>query len=499
MTASVEYSIKKSLFYTLAAILLCRCEFVNAQADASFGTMLKYVGPKVCPNDPNTIGYTNTTVMQYDMMIYAQSTPDLKYVLCPHTVFDMGSPADGVEQLEFPISPLVSNTEILCGSDGKLVNNCTLVGGVTQIYFVDYLVVENITFSGLTMTKNEGVTIYAHGNWLSSAIFKECLIVENKGLILVHQYFDGDLTDNDRKLKTNVPVIDDPFINTDIVHRGLHDNFFAYLDQVRSTTSSLYQHSLPNARKIRRNLQEQAQVYPGMHIIFFATDIRDNTMQHGLININSITELIDCDVSYNNVGFATISTLFGGELVLEQSSFAKNSVNTRNSVKFGPVFVDQYSAIEVIDITVEGSNGGGCDIFFEAANSKCILLDSSECDGRCCDFTSTSCIKGGTDEDAPMAFEQGTTKDTSKEMAERLSPIEGGSINKEQVAALEASSDGKGNTSCGALCISLSVIFSLAAALCIAAFGWKIYRSRLVDETPDTPLDATRNDDAVGA
>lgn len=134
MTASVEYSIKKSLFYTLAAILLCRCEFINAQAGASSGIMLRYVGPKVCPNDPNTIGYTNTTVMQYDMMINTQTTSNLKYVLCPHTVFDMGSPADGVAQDEFPISPLLSDTEISCGSDGKLVNNCTLVGGVTQIY-----------------------------------------------------------------------------------------------------------------------------------------------------------------------------------------------------------------------------------------------------------------------------------------------------------------------------------------------------------------------------
>ena len=94
-------------------------------------------------------------------------------------------------------------------------------------------------------------------------------------------------------------------------------------------------------------------------------------------------------------------------------------------------------------------------------------------------------------------LEQSTTKETFKEMAERLSPIEGGSINKEQADEQEASGDGKGSKYCGALCISLSVIF--AAALCIAPFGWKIYRNRLADETPYSSLDETMNDGAVGA
>lgn len=442
----------------IVALLLCSYSVRLAQGDEGYEEELDYVGPKECPNDPSTIGYSNTTEMQYDMLSQRigqeedVENVEFKYVLCPHTEFRMGSDFnDGGEQNQFPISPLASNTQILCGTDGKLKNNCTLAGGISQIYFVDYIITENVTFSGITMTKNEGVVIYAHGNMRSSAVFKECLITENKGINIIHQFFDGNIDDFDRKLKTKTPVIDDHVIDTEFVHKGLNTNFFNYLDRVKSTVSYMDVQSLSNTVKSQRNLQEQEElsIFPGMHITFFATDIIDNTVEQSLImNVNSITEVIDCDISYNNAEFAILATIFGGEVHLEESSFEKNSDD------FGPIFVDKYSTITLTNLSDKENSGSGCDIFVEIEESNCTTAETYDtCFGRCCDFTSLSCDEVETDEAEVIEYVEEDTKDETASKYETPENV----------------------NSCGALCISLSVIFSLVGALCIALIGWKVY------------------------
>lgn len=68
----------------------------------------------------------------------------------------------------------------------------------------------------------------------------------------------------------------------------------------------------------------------------------------------------------------------------------------------------------------------------------------------------------------------------------------------EQVLAIEASIDENGSKSCGSLCISLSVVFSVLGLLCIVALGLMVYRSRGV-RSEDAHEETMRNDDAVDA
>mmetsp|Transcript_65413 Transcript_65413/g.77430 ORF Transcript_65413/g.77430 Transcript_65413/m.77430 type:complete len:115 (-) Transcript_65413:80-424(-) len=51
-----------------------------------------YEGPKECPYAPDTMGYTNTTVLHIDMVHEAVNAPEsqdeYRYILCPFTTFE---------------------------------------------------------------------------------------------------------------------------------------------------------------------------------------------------------------------------------------------------------------------------------------------------------------------------------------------------------------------------------------------------------------------------
>ena len=87
-----------------------------------------------------------------------------RYVICPGTVMDVGFlvPGTGIDKGQAPIIPR-SNTEIICGEDGKVENNCILRGGDfavigVPVFFRQDLSVNNVLIKGFTF---EGQVQYA--------------------------------------------------------------------------------------------------------------------------------------------------------------------------------------------------------------------------------------------------------------------------------------------------------------------------------------------------
>jgi hypothetical protein len=95
-----------------------------------------------------------------------------RFVMCPGTVVDIGFlvPGVGIDGGEVPIVPR-SNTEYLCGEDGKSENNCTIRGGdfgliAVPVFFRQDLTVNNVQIRGFTFVGQVqyGAFIAVHGN-----------------------------------------------------------------------------------------------------------------------------------------------------------------------------------------------------------------------------------------------------------------------------------------------------------------------------------------------
>jgi hypothetical protein len=79
-----------------------------------------------------------------------------RFVMCPGTVVNVGFlvPGVGIDKGQTPIVPR-SNTEFLCGEDGKSENNCTILGGdfgviAVPVFFRQDLTVNNVQVKGFT-------------------------------------------------------------------------------------------------------------------------------------------------------------------------------------------------------------------------------------------------------------------------------------------------------------------------------------------------------------
>lgn len=99
------------------------------------------------------------------------------YVLCPHTVYDIGFNNNGLCCSNGDL-PLVgrANTHYMCGTDGSSSNNCTLRSGTIQVAIDNMIFDENvtdITFEGITFEQaGSYVTLpSSSGNFT----FKDCI------------------------------------------------------------------------------------------------------------------------------------------------------------------------------------------------------------------------------------------------------------------------------------------------------------------------------------
>lgn len=113
--------------------------------------------------DPPTLPPTTASGCydNFDAVYYHISNDDnlflqKKFVICPGTIIDLGFlvPGVGIEKGQTPIIPR-SNTEIICGEDGRVENNCLVRGGdfaliAVPVFFRQDLTVNNVLIKGLT-------------------------------------------------------------------------------------------------------------------------------------------------------------------------------------------------------------------------------------------------------------------------------------------------------------------------------------------------------------
>mmetsp|Transcript_59140 Transcript_59140/g.70568 ORF Transcript_59140/g.70568 Transcript_59140/m.70568 type:complete len:490 (-) Transcript_59140:87-1556(-) len=460
-----------------------------------------YVGPKFCPGHIGISGYSNTTILHTDMIhdarAFTQLMDDLPeedkkvqhvYVLCPDTTFDMGSDFEstGEGQIVHPLIPLLSNTVFRCGYEGRLEDNCVIHGGRTQVHFFDFLITEHVLFEGLTFTANEGIVIYASGNTFSSVILKNCLIQDNtKGFNTLQIYFDGDV--NNRALspsdrfhkyikKYNFDTGVDKSVYTNLASANI-DSYRVPIAINNSTEDILervagYEGTIPFHLRYGDNNRGLARYDRGMAVVLFATDIIDNVQDKAmLMNIAGTLEVINSDVSFNEAGFAVVTSVLGARLFMHTDTYFNY-----NTDKVGPVFIDNKSFLYLNqDVHGENNRDSACDIFLESADSSCVS-EGASCNGTCCGFGDESC-------------DIMTSEPT-------LMP--------QDVGNLESSLSTTSSSTCGALCISLSCLIPLVV-LAVAILIWRRHKTGVRGRTgevtvaDDLTLEPVPNDNAIHA
>ena len=142
----------------------------------------KYVGLVPCPTNSSLMGYTNTTLLNRDIITDMQAVNNggempesFHYVLCPQTTFKIASNTPGQEsEGDSPIIPGLSNSLFTCGEDGKSEDNCIIEGGDFHFYFPDFIIADQVYIVGLTFSGSKGASIYGDAHPSSHVVFIDC-------------------------------------------------------------------------------------------------------------------------------------------------------------------------------------------------------------------------------------------------------------------------------------------------------------------------------------
>ena len=115
----------------------------------------------------------------YDYVAEKNVFNPVDYILCPNTEFKLGViPSAENECCIDGMAPIVlrSNSRIMCGADGKLENNCTLVSGQFQIisaFFTFFEVDSGVSLEGITFKSSEFASLLLEND--GEIMFKDCV------------------------------------------------------------------------------------------------------------------------------------------------------------------------------------------------------------------------------------------------------------------------------------------------------------------------------------
>lgn len=147
--------------FSVACIFaLSFCSEIAAQSD------FPSIAPSISavPTELPPTCYSNLTTLYYDLLD-ADQFLQKTVILCPNTDFVIGfsgSNGDCCYGGDIYLSAR-KNTRFQCGEDGKLSNNCRLIGGETHVVYVDVLNDEdgdNVEFAGITFEDAKLVTLF---------------------------------------------------------------------------------------------------------------------------------------------------------------------------------------------------------------------------------------------------------------------------------------------------------------------------------------------------
>lgn len=344
---------------------------------ASAGNMVSaqdYVGRRPCPTNSSVIGYTNTTELNFDILVDMQwvldgnEPPELfHYVLCPDTTFKIAAHIGEGEDTagNSPIIPGLSNSVFSCGDDGNSENNCELTGGDFHFYFPDFVIADEVYLMGLTFSDVDGASVYGDAHPASHIVFIDCHWKLNTGSSTVYVHYTESNTF--RRLEGGHPY------DLDEMNEVMTKDAKALADLKQSGDT--------------RELQKFVKY--SMSCVFVSCSFKNNDdVIATIFNLGGAVELIDTTFDENDVAQLSVFSVLGNghAFIHEQTNF-KN-----NFARLGPVFIDHTSFLHLSRDNFGVANQGfDCNgIFLEDQLSTC-FDQSLPCNGQCCAFGDTTC------------------------------------------------------------------------------------------------------------
>jgi len=345
---------------------------------------LDYVGRGPCPSNSSVIGYTNTTLLNEDIIVdmnhvYTGGEPPdyFLYTLCPDTTFNIfeTDPMTGeiISEGDWPIIPGLANSIFACGDTGLSAENCIFEGGDFHFYFPDFVIADQVYLAGITFKRAKLTSIYGDAHPRSHVVFLDCEWKFNTGQATMYiHYTDDDV----RRLEEGKPY------DLNMMMEKMQEDSYA-LANVNSVGDLLPEKNLKSGRDL------QFDVKYSMSCAIVSCKFEKNIDNLGTIfNVGGSIELINSMLVDNNVAeLAVLSVVNNGHAFIhELTSFSDNFA------PFGPVYISSSSFLQLSRDNSGSENiGGECDaIFIEAEDSVCLDLESP-CFGKCCEFGDESC------------------------------------------------------------------------------------------------------------
>lgn len=350
-----------------AAFIFLICTSAVVSADSV------YPGAVPCQSNSSIVGYTNLTALNTDIFMHysgsgGNGVPAEKYdyILCPDTTFIVGNGES--------IVPATDESAFSCGHRHTTDGNCILLGGSFQVYFLDFLALQNIIFRGITFVGANTASVYGDAHPTSLVYFVDCIFKNHVGISTIYIFFTpydpGRRLDSEDKYEADRPAI-------------------------------AYEYEAITENKEHRDLQ--VDIRYSMGILFRSCHFKDNSADDAIVlNIGGEVALINTKFHKNDAQkLGIFSTLNNGHAYLASGSYFSN-----NTARLGPVFIDQASFLQYSeDANGLDNTGKTCNtILFEDDGANCAVpaLDAI-CTGDCCAFEDESCDLHNSETTSPTA------------------------------------------------------------------------------------------------
>jgi len=437
-----------------AAALALGVNMVTAQPE--------YVGRVPCPSNSSLLGYTNTTLLNDDIVADMKWVFDggeepefYQYVLCPQTEFIVAKQIGEQEAVgESPIIPGLANSFFTCGEDGNSENNCVITGGDFHFYFPDFVIAEEVYIMGVTFTNVNGASVYGDAHPASHVVFLDCHWKFNKGSATVYVHYTPE--EGSRRLESGEPYKQEEM--NEIMRRDAQ--------------------ALVDLKEAKSSRDLQAFVKYSMSCVFVdCTFLKNDDFIATLFNLGGAVELIDTTFEENDVAeLSVFSNLANGHAFIhEKTNFKKNFA------RLGPVFVDNSSFLQLSRDNFGTANSGGqcAGIFLEDDLSLCFDREAT-CTGQCCAFGDETCDlyieeDDEEEEDVDVPPETSTMTEVEEEEtpktapAPQPAPVDTPATTTTSVVDTSPQS----GSSCGGFCkgfVIFAVAFGVALVVVIGAF-----------------------------
>ena len=259
-----------------------------------------------------------------------------EFTLCPGQLFLLDSLESGGSSALQPIDVQNSNSVFRCGDDGKLENNCLIVGGYAHFKMIGS--VKDVKFQGITFSGARLSSILAAGESDAVVEFVDCAWIDNNGDSAVLIY-------NEEK---GVPITS----KTNVVD----------LVEPRAKSMTVYCSGC----------------------LFTKNNMNNSTV----VNLSGEFILNDSVFAENNVLGGVIISRFDSTLSIEDSCFLRNKAELA-----GIVVVDERSTAELNKNTYGDENEigyGTCEEVFYEIGDSCVGGSNPKCVGLCGFFTASN-------------------------------------------------------------------------------------------------------------